>query len=75
MSAYFRAINFQQIHKDLCNFASEIVDQDSSIFMDSLDIDALFTNIPLEETIEICTNNLKNNDIVYALRKSEFKDL
>ena len=30
----------------------------------------------LRETIEICTNNLfKNNDIVYGLKKSEFKDL
>ena len=44
--------------------------------MGSLDIDSLFTNIPLEETIEICTNNLfKNKDIVHGLKKSEFKDL
>ena len=28
------------------------------IFMGSLDVDSLFTNIPLEETIEICTNEL-----------------
>ena len=40
--------------------------------MGSLDIDSLFTNIPLEETIEICSNNLfKNKDIVHV----EFKDL
>ena len=39
------------------NFATEIVEQDSSNFMGSLDIDSLITNIPLEETIEICTNN------------------
>ena len=44
--------------KDSFNFATEIVEQDSSNFMGSLDIDSLFTNIPLEETIEICTNNL-----------------
>ena len=44
--------------------------------MGSLDTDSLFTNIPLEETIEICTNNLfKNSDIVHGLKKSEFKDL
>ena len=58
------------------NFASEIVEQDSSNFMGSLVIDSLFTNIPLEETIEICTSNfLKNRDIVHGLKKSELKDL
>ena len=62
--------------KDSFNFATEIVEQDSSNFMGSLDTDSLFTNIPLEETIEICTNNLfKNSDVVHGLKKSEFKDL
>ena len=52
------------------HFAAKIVEQDSSNFMESLDIDSLFTNIPLEETIEICTNNLfKNIDIVHGLKK------
>ena len=58
--------------KDLFNFAAEIVEQDSSIFMGSLDIYSLFTNIPLEETIKICTNN---KDISHGLEKSEFKEL
>ena len=62
--------------KDSFNFATEIVKQDSSNFMGSLDIDSLFNNIPLEVTIEICTNNLfKNNDIVHGLKISEFKDV
>ena len=44
--------------------------------MGSLDIDSLFTNIPFEETIEICISNLfKNNDTVHGLKKSEFKEL
>ena len=44
--------------------------------MGSLDIDSPFTNMPLEEIIEICTNNLfRNNDIVHGLKKSKFKDL
>ena len=47
--------------KDSFNFAPEIVEQDSSNFMDSLDIDSLFTNIPHEETIKICTNGLFKN--------------
>ena len=62
--------------KDSFNFATEIVEQDSSNFMNSLNIDSLFNNILLEETIEIFPNDLfKHNDIVRGLEKSEFKDL
>ena len=44
--------------------------------MDSLDVDSLFTNIPLEETIEICTNELfQESETVECLRKTEFKEL
>ena len=44
--------------------------------MGSLNIDSLFNNITLKETIERCINNLFNNsDIVHGLKKSEFKDL
>ena len=30
--------------------------------MASLDVDSLFTNIPLEETIDICVDNLYNDN-------------
>ena len=44
--------------------------------MGSLDVDSLFTNIPLEETIEICTNELfKKSETVEGFSKSEFKEL
>ena len=43
------------IVKDSFLFAKEIVEQDSNVYMGSLDVDSLFTNIPLEETINICT--------------------
>ena len=44
--------------------------------MGSLDVDFLFTNIPLEETINICTNLLYNNeDVIEGINKSEFKNL
>ena len=44
--------------------------------MGSLDVDSLFTNIPLEETINICTNLLYNNeDVIEGINKSEFKNL
>ena len=54
------------IIKDSFHFTIEAVDQDSSIFIDSL-----FTNILLEETVGICTNELfKNNDIAHGLKKA-----
>ena len=62
--------------KDSFAFAKEIVDQDSSLFMASLDVDSLFTNIPLDETINICTESVFNeSDTVEGLNKSEFKEL
>ena len=50
--------------KDSFAFAEEIVHQGGKIFMGSLEVDSLFTNIPLKETISICTNLLlKNVDV------------
>ena len=45
--------------------------------MGSLDADSLFTNIPLEETINICTNLLYNNEknVIEDINKFEFKNL
>ena len=44
--------------------------------MDSLDVDSLFTNIPLDETIDICANLLfENTDTVEGFTKSEPKQL
>ena len=44
--------------------------------MDSLDVDSLFTNIPLDETINICTESIFNeSDTVEGLNKSENKEL
>ena len=40
--------------KDSFHFTEEIVDQQSDFFMDSVDVNFLFTNIPLEEIIQIC---------------------
>ena len=63
-----------KVFKDSFNFASEFVDQDSSNFMGSLDIDSLLTNIFLKETIRICTNILyKNNEIIHGLKKMNLK--
>ena len=62
--------------KDSFHFAEEIVDQEPDFFISSLDVDSLFTSIPLEETIEICTNELfKESGTIEGLSKSEFKEL
>ena len=47
--------------KDSFHFAEEIVVQQPDFFIGSLDVDSLFTNIPLGETIEICINELLKN--------------
>ena len=44
--------------------------------MGFLDVDSLFTSIPLDWTIEISTNELfKESETVERLNKSEFKEL
>ena len=42
--------------KDSFGFAEETIHQDGKRFMGCLDVDSLFTDIPLEETVNICTN-------------------
>ena len=44
--------------KDSFGFAKDITQQSSKLFMASLDVDSLFTNVPLDEAIEICVNEL-----------------
>ena len=47
--------------KDSSHFAEEIVDQQHDLFMGSLDVDSLFTNITLEETIKCALMNFLKN--------------
>ena len=42
--------------KDSFHFAEEICKQDPLLSMGSLDVNSLFTNIPLDETLDICIN-------------------
>ena len=44
--------------KDSIHFDEEIIYQQPDFFMGSLDVDSLFTNIHLEETIEITQINV-----------------
>ena len=58
--------------KDSFHFVEEIVDEQHDLFMGILDADSLFTNIPLEETI----NELfRESETVEGLRKTELKEL
>ena len=62
--------------KDSFHFAEEVCEQDPSLSMNSLDVDSLFTNISLDETIDICINQLfENTDTAESFTISELKQL
>ena len=46
------------VTKDSFTFAADVRKQNSTLFMTSFDVDSLFTNIPLDETIDICVRKL-----------------
>ena len=53
---------------DSFEFAKIICKQDTGLFMASLNVDSLFTNVPLGETIHICVNELfKSNSSIHSL--------
>ena len=57
-------------------FNKQVLEQDPSLIMGSLDVEALFTSIPLDETIDICVNEVfKNVDLVNKLSKQDFENL
>ena len=62
--------------KDSFTFVDEILTQNSDLYMASLDVDALFTNIPLDETIDICIKKLFKtlNTLVKGISKNNFCD-
>ena len=58
--------------KDYFEFAKKICEQGAGLFMASLDVDSLFTKVLLEETINICVNELfKSNGSIHGLSKKE----
>ena len=61
---------------DSFSFSDEIQEKDNNLYMESFDIESLFTNIPLDETINICVNNVfGNNKRVKGHLKKDFKQL
>ena len=64
--------------KDSFSFAKELVEGDwDDCFMASLDVESLFTNIPLDETIEICSKTVSNLSLSDSstLTSSDFTQL
>ena len=47
--------------KDSFSFAEELLNYDSNLMMASFDVESLFTNIPLQETIALCVKLLFND--------------
>ena len=62
--------------KDSFTFAEELQSFDSKLVMASFDIESLFTNIPLQETIDLCMENLFQDRIhVDNLPKDSVREL
>ena len=57
---------------DSFEFANDITNQNSNCFMASLDVESLFTNVPLDETIKICIDQLFKSEMTGSgLNKKE----
>ena len=62
--------------KDSFTFAEELQSFDSKLVMFSFHIESLFTNISLQETIDLCVENLfQNRTNVDNLSKDAFREL
>ena len=62
--------------KDSFEFAKIICEQNAGLFMATLDVDSLFTNVPLEETIHIFVNELfKSNSSIHGLNKKQIIEM
>ena len=62
--------------KNSFEFSKEIYEQNPEYFMANHDIESLFTNIPLEETIKICCDSLyKNQELLCNTNKNQFQKL
>ena len=61
---------------DSFSFGSEVSKRNSKTLMAGLDVDSLFTNIPLEETIDNIINDLfLTTDKVHNFEREELKQL
>ena len=62
--------------EDSFEFAKDITDQNPNCFMASLDVDSIFTNVPLDETVKICIDELfKSKMTVSGLNEKEIFEM
>ena len=62
--------------KDSLSFAEELLSFDSNLVMESFDVESLFTNIPLKETIDLCVDILfYDRTNIDGITKDYFHDL
>ena len=62
--------------KNRIEFSKEICEQNPEYFMASLDVESLFTSMPLEETRKICCDSLyKNQKLLSNISKNRFEKL
>ena len=62
--------------KDSFTFTEQLQSFDSKLVMASFDMESLFTNIPLQKTIDLCLENLFKDRIhVNNLLKDSFREL
>ena len=61
---------------DSFSLAEEVLEQDASLYMASFDVKSLFTNIPLNETIDICVDKMYDGKRkIKGMLKRHFKKL
>ena len=62
--------------KDSFEFAKIICEHNAGLFMACLDVYSLFTNVPLEEIINICVNELfKSNSSIHIFNKKQITEM
>ena len=63
--------------KDSFNFSTELLEQNCHCHMARFDVNSLFTNIPLDETINIIMNDIEtaSDGSVCGIKKTDFRNL
>ena len=62
--------------RDSFSFCNEIRKQDSSLYVAFFDIQSLFSNIPIDETIDICINRVfQHKKKIKGMLRRHFKQL
>ena len=62
--------------KNSLEFAKEVIEQGSGLFMASLDLESLFINIPLEEAVNISCDSLFGNEAkIKNFSRNDFEKL